>query len=159
MGYTHYFEFTKLNESELKKIKPSYDVAIRQCHRIIRHWNKIIKKIDEKSPHRLSGYSAHTPVGKYRGIKLNGTQEMAHESFDLRESYELNGSFNFCKTNRKPYDTVVVACLITLKHYLGECVTINSDGNSSEWESGLLLARTVLRIKTDNPIKKTKECA
>jgi len=95
-------------------------------------------------------------VGKYRGISLNGTKEFGHESFNLPEFFSAGS--DFCKTARKPYDTVVVACLIVLKHYLGDNVRVASDGDSEDWDSGLFLARMALRIKTDNPLR-NKKCA
>ncbi len=144
MGYTHYWTFKKDNS---KHTEEKYQLALRQCQRIIRRWNKEVKAIDEKNPHRLSGYSAHTEIAQYKGIKFNGTQENGHEDFVLRETYGENGPFNFCKTARKPYDAVVVACLVTLNHYLKDNVIVTSDGDKSDYLSGLILAKKVLRIK------------
>jgi hypothetical protein len=55
---------------------------------------------------------------------------------------------DFCKTAQYPYDTVVVACLIILKHYLGDSMEVKSDGDASEWADGLTLAQQVLGLKT-----------
>ena len=44
--------------------------------------------------------------------------------------------FSFCKTARKPYDVVVCATLIAIKHHLGDYVSVSSDGdfdNVNEW--------------------------
>lgn len=151
MGYTHYWTFKKIDKKNAQKIEERYQLAIRQCQRVIRHWNSVVKKIDKESSHRLAGYSAHTIVGKYKGVSFNGTQEWGHENFTLPESFPLNGEFNFCKTNRKPYDTVVIACLIVLDHYLKDQIKVSSDGDTSDWTSGIFLVRSALRIKITNP--------
>jgi hypothetical protein len=59
-----------------------------------------------------------------------------------------NEAFNFCKTFQSPYDTVVVACLIIMKHYLGDAIEVASDGDASEWADGLTLAQKVTGLKT-----------
>ena len=52
-------------------------------------------------------------------INLNGVEENSHETFyftkskrnileyETEEIFNKKGSFNFCKTNRKPYDLIV----------------------------------------------------
>mgnify|MGYP003656089136 FL=1 len=52
-------------------------------------------------------------------INLNGVGENSHETFyftkskrnileyETEETFNKKGSFNFCKTNRKPYDLIV----------------------------------------------------
>jgi hypothetical protein len=134
MGYTHYwdFNFKKTNEED-------YQLALRQCQRIIRRHNKKLKSIDSKHPDRLSGYSVHTIVGRYKGLHFNGTKELSHEDFSLREHLRENQG-GFCKTARKPYDVCVVACLIILKHYLKDGFQCESDGQHYDWIDGLNLA-------------------
>lgn len=80
---------------------------------------------------------------------FNGCQEDAHETFSVDrsggKSYsspdEKGRVFNFCKTARKPYDGAVTACLIALKHYFGDAVSIGSDGYGDEWEPGRQLCQ------------------
>lgn len=66
-------------------------------------------------------------------------RDLAHESFiwegipsisEWRKDEPM--SFDFCKTNYKPYDVVVGAILIRAKYIYGDCVSISSDG---DWES------------------------
>lgn len=135
MGYTHYwnFNFKKTNELD-------YKLALRQCQRIIRRHNRELKAEDVKHPSRLSGYSVHTKVGKYTGLHFNGTKDMGHEDFSLRE-HLIENTGGFCKTAQKPYDVCVVACLIILKHYLKEGFTCESDGQHFDWIDGLTLAK------------------
>ncbi|MEM7625887.1 MAG: hypothetical protein AAF333_09675 [Planctomycetota bacterium] len=51
--------------------------------------------------------------------------------------------FEFCKTARKPYDLLVTAALIALKHHFPD-VNVVSDGDASDWQEGLELSRHVL---------------
>lgn len=151
MGYTHYWDFKRIPRGKADQVNSSYKFAIEQCQLIIQSYNAELKKQDDKHPNRLSGYSVHTVVGKYGGIKVNGTGELSHEDFCLRERYKQNlekDYWGFCKTARKPYDTVVVACLIILKHHLNDLLVVSSDGDSKDWFQGLKLAKQVTGIKT-----------
>lgn len=148
MGYTHYWSFKKPKsiKGTHQEIEAKYQLAVRQCQRIVKAYNKDIKAKDSKHSDRLSGYSAHTKVNDYLGLAFNGTQDLSHETFILRDHWSANDDFNFCKTAQKPYDIVVVACLVTLQYYLGDLIEVSSDGNASEWVDGLKLARKVLKI-------------
>lgn len=159
MGYTHYWTFKKVKpiKGKQSQIEAQYQLAVRQCQRIVRSYNKTVKAIDSKHYARLAGYSAHTKVKDYLGLDFNGTAEMGHENFYLRDHWSQNESFNFCKTASKPYDVVVVACLITLKHYLGDLVEVGSDGNASDWINGLALAQSSLRMKLNIPAEIERE--
>src|SRR5438874_13007647 len=47
---------------------------------------------------------------------------------------------NFCKTNGKPYDAVVVACLlVVMDHFTKEDISFGSDGHMNEgaWDAGV----------------------
>ena len=143
MGYTHYWDFKNINR---KEIEETYQNALSQCEKIVQGYNLHMKLIDFRHPNRLSGFTAHSPTGKYKGLKVNGTRDLAHEHFILRETYSLNER-DFCKTARKPYDVVVVACLIVLKHYLEDYISVESDGNVSDWYDGLNLAKDITKLK------------
>tara|TARA_R100000789_G_C2981113_1_gene143492 strand:- start:12 stop:653 length:642 start_codon:yes stop_codon:yes gene_type:complete len=56
--------------------------------------------------------------------------------------------FNFCKTAYRPYDLVVTAVLIALKHHFQEA-RISSDGESSEWMDGMMLCNNILGYGMD----------
>lgn len=158
MGYTHYWGF---NSPERKKgaadaAQKAYVKAVEDCQRVIRAYQR-----QAGSAERLSGYSAHTKIGKYAGIQLNGKGDLAHESFDLREhfrqAHEANGygwvgrGSNFCKTARKPYDIVVVACLCILKYRLRGLINVGSDGDQQDWQAGAGFAAHVLKRKIEVP--------
>lgn len=148
MGYTHYWTFQQPKRGDAAKVEALYQKAVKDCAKIIRTYYE--------ANGGLSGYTAHTPIGTYGGLLVNGKGDDAHEDFSLREHFKQNFAttfyrepgFNFCKTARKPYDVVVTACLIVLKHRLGDYIDVSSDGYQHDWEAGLELAKRVLKLKT-----------
>lgn len=155
MGYTHYWTFQQPKRGDAAKVEALYQKAVKDCAKIIRTYYEAFGG--------LSGYTAHTPIGTYGGILVNGKGDDAHEDFSLREHFKQNlepDNWNFCKTARKPYDVVVTACLIVLKHRLGDRIDVSSDGFQHDWEAGLDLAKRVLKLKTltipDTLYKSTK---
>ena len=44
--------------------------------------------------------------------------------------------FGYCKTSRKPYDQVVAAILIAVKHHFGDDVLISGGTLAEEWLRG-----------------------
>lgn len=140
MGYTHYWDFKPAPRGQAKAVEQKYIKALLDCQRIVLAYSKVNGG--------LSGFSAHTKLGEYGGLKLNGSGPDAHEDFVLREHYKQNEGGGFCKTAGKPYDTVVVACLIVLKHRLGAQFEAHSDGEHADWAAGLQLAKSILGLKT-----------
>ena len=68
-------------------------------------------------------------------IRFNGVGELSHETFLLER---MSREFEFCKTNRKPYDLAVCSVLILVSLY-AEGGEISSDGlgetyTDSEWK-------------------------
>lgn len=142
MGYTHYWSFKKF-KGEAKAQEAAYQTAIKQCAKIVKTYYKAAGGI--------SGYTAHTAIGQYGGLEVNGKGEESHETFAMPEHFGET-DFEFCKTARKPYDVVVTACLATMKHYLGYGINVSSDGRRDDWWEGVTLANRVLGVKIDNPI-------
>lgn len=145
MGYTHYWTFRKPLKGKTQIVEKLYQRALRDCQRTIKAYYSINGG--------LSGYSAHTVVGLYGGLYVNGKGDNMHEPFILREHYTENINFNFCKTAQKPYDTVVVACLAILKHHLKDLIVVSSDGDSDDWKKGVNLGRLVLKKKLTTPLQ------
>ena len=150
MGYTHYWTMKKAKRGQSAQLEKEYQRAVLDCAKIVKAYYK--------ENGGLSGYTAHTALGAYGGLEVNGKGDDAHETFILREHYSQNfrtrdswgipDGFSFCKTARKPYDTVVTACLIVLKYHLGDNIDVSSDGYEYEWVEGLELAKRVLKRKT-----------
>jgi len=76
------------------------------------------------------------------------TFNMKGDDEEIGEPFVFPGrtGYNFCKTNGKPYDVVVAACmLVMLDHFSKDEVVISSDGDSKEeWEEGAALFKKVL---------------
>lgn len=120
MGYTHYWRInSKLDSDKFKQF--SLD-----C-----------KKIAEESNVPLSDGLAKKnskPEFSEKRIWFNGVDEDSHETFLIDPQHI---GFEFCKTNMKPYDKVVVACLICFEHYSD--VSVSSDGDGEDWREGIEL--------------------
>lgn len=85
----------------------------------------------------------------FAGVKLNQRTcggDCSHETFAFARETELrewdkpdeNGRyFAFTKTAFKPYDLAVNACLIIIKHYLGDKIKVSSDGEMKDWQDAI----------------------
>lgn len=94
-------------------------------------------------------------------MSFNGCEEQSHETFrlgakpvDVDTPWNKGNEkiFDFCKTARKPYDTVVVACLAALADILGDDIEVSSDGSPEDWKDGVKLASLTLKRKIKNPL-------
>jgi len=69
---------------------------------------------------------------RFNGHKATGN---SHETFSVElGKQDHDEGFNFCKTARKPYDTLVCLALIAFRDELGEEIFhYASDGDDSDW--------------------------
>jgi hypothetical protein len=77
------------------------------------------------------------PIFRADLMAFNGKAPEGCETFAVERLVEPEGEsmvFEFCKTNERPYDLCVQAALIILKHYLGNAITVASDGSDSDWQ-------------------------
>jgi len=148
MGYTHYWGFKKPAKNTAEKTEILYKKTVLECQKVIKYYYK--------ENGGLSGYSAHTKLGQYGGINLNGKGDQGHETFILREHYNQNEG-DFCKTARKDYDIVVVACLAILSYRMGHLISVESDGYSHEHIAGIQLDERVLNRKIMNNLMRNKK--
>ena len=126
MGYTHYWRFQGTPD------KKKMDAGIAAC-------NKVVGKA--KVP-LANGFGEGEPELRKGKCCFNGRgPDDDHETFMVETG---DTGFQFCKTAFKPYDPVVVACLIALKHTLGGSVTVSSDGRQEDWAEGMELCQEVL---------------
>lgn len=150
MSYTHYLSFSKAPRGQAEIMEKRYKRAIRECSKVIFEYSQEFGG--------LSGFSAHARPGRYGGLKVNGSDRVGScEALELPEHFnQLPLQGEFVKTNRLPYDTVITACLIILKHRLGDTIALFSDGKRDDWNDGLILAKKVLglnRIAIPDSIK------
>ena len=85
-------------------------------------------------------------------IRFNGIGNAGHETFLISPHA---APFEFCKTNGKPYDTMVAAVLIVAAHHAGKAIDVSSDGEAIDWAAPLGLVRAVLGDDYRLPIKVT----
>lgn len=141
MGYTHFWHLNK------KGNQKNYNSALKDIKAIIQSKKDILAD--------GSGEKDSKPETK-KCISFNGIEEESHETFFIPNKLaELEGDgfvFQFCKTARKEYDSVVVACITVLKHHLGDDVKVSSDGDPDELQAGCDLAKAILKKDMNHPL-------
>lgn len=125
MGYTHYWDNTAFTRAQ-------WGEALSRAQKII----------DASGIPLQYEYNVPTsPLLDSHMIRFNGVGDDGHETF----TFVFEGSdFGFCKTARKPYDTVVVAILRMLMD-VNPDFKWSSDGEYVDHVDGLALyARAIL---------------
>lgn len=136
MGYTHYWTLSRPIETE--EMAPLAD-DVRKI--VALSGISVAYEYDEPT---------RPPQIDECAICLNGIGDDGHETFYIKagKSGLTNepgmAGFAFCKTARKPYDVIVAASLLALKHWLGNAVSLSSDGNIEDWQAGHDLAQRAL---------------
>jgi len=75
-------------------------------------------------------------------IRFNGVEEDGHETFFIPRT---GTDWEFCKTARKPYDTVVVA-MLTMLNDVNPDFTWTSDGTIQDHQEGRELYAASLKV-------------
>ena len=131
MGYTHYWTMhPKASREAVKKMV----IFTREA----------IKQFGEDKLAGPCGEINTSPDVTAKCISFNGIGEDSHET----ASFIFNSPVEeYCKTNRKPYDAMVVACIRYAKD-VGVITRWSSDGKSQDgdFDKGLKLYFEVLRI-------------
>jgi hypothetical protein len=139
-GYTHYFTWMK---------KPS----AAQLNACVKDMARII----DAAQGQLAGPEGDgKPLIESSNIQFNGRGTDAHEPF----VFPGRAGFNFCKTDGKPYDAAVTACLLVARdHFLPDELKIESDGQweDGDWNEGAKLYQQVLGRAAANPINRSDE--
>jgi hypothetical protein len=133
-GYSHYFIFTSPpDETRLK-------ACIADMGRIVAAADQLVAGPD----------GAAAPIVEPLKIEFNGRGENAHEPFVFPGKVGVNN----CKTQFKPYDAVVTACLIVAHDYFPpSTLTIASDGqwDDGDWAAGARLYEKALSRRPTDP--------
>ena len=139
MGYKHYWDRpSKFDNKEFEKFTG-------MCHKIVEACKPtspiggVYCKGEEVKIVGVNSKKNSKPDISGIHIKFNGEEDLGHEAFILENNQDLIDAFGFCKTNEKPYDIVVVACLIAFKRVFGPTVKISSDGEFDDWKHGIML--------------------
>ena len=153
MGFTHYFErpailpkkawkdFTKELQMLVANL-PKHCITADSDSKdpiIICGWNEQTGEYDRNSPILLNDDE----------VAFNGEGDNSHESLSIvrvldKKDYsqpdkQTGLAFGFCKTARKPYDTMVCLALLSFKRWFRHRVTVSSDGNKADWEPAIKL--------------------
>ncbi|KAK6515544.1 hypothetical protein TWF506_007875 [Arthrobotrys conoides] len=92
------------------------------------------------------------PIITPEQISLNGEAEGEGSHESLRLSIDKDIPFNFCKTARKPYDTVVCAILLRCLYYNPPpAFEVSSDGSWEEWTGGRELYSKAFGVEATMP--------
>jgi hypothetical protein len=134
MGYTRYHRIEgKIDPEKFKNYS-------KDC-------KTICDEITKEFGHGIADYQGEgEPEFLDDLVAFNGIGDLSHESFVI--STDSKG-FQFTKTQRKPYDKHVLACLILAKEYFGDNIEVSSDGDNHDEEIHNLL----IYLRRDNKIK------
>ena len=135
MGFTHYFPHEKV----LKSVWTDILAGCKRAHALLPESIKITG---------CSKYGAEPHFGADE-IWFNGVSDEGHETFSLYR--QGSGGFEFCKTARKPYDVLVVACLLIYAHFSPGTIELSSDGERKDWAAGKKLAESALGLAVEIP--------
>ena len=149
MGYTHTWSqkrnFTPVEWSQIKQnIQTIIKTAAEQ--------HQQIEIVD------LEGAPGTSPELTDEHIFLNGSAPDCWEGMEVYRTLDTSNQeedFQFCKTNRFPYDTVVVAILCYLNTDYPDAFQMDSDGEPEDLEDGRALAEAALSRSIANPLLKT----
>ena len=150
MGYPHYW---KVNTDVSTETWNDYKKFVRKAIELIdgNRWGNSADGDDKTTlldcvePVNIRGghgtgdpYVASENVETDDYISFNGDAEKGHDHETFYVSLD-NVGFNFCKTARKPYDTIVLACIIAGEK-MGVFSKWSSDASSrDEMKSGFAL--------------------
>jgi len=95
---------------------------------------------------------------------FNGVGDDSHETFAWQKICSMQPEwrkaetmfFDFCKTQEKPYDAAVTACLLWLKECYGDAVKVSSDGTWQEWRDGRDIFNAVFGYDASSPFVEEK---
>lgn len=125
MGYTNYFKGKKSTDAKFME----FSDACKKLHDSLPEKSESAGGYYNDMPIVIKGGNGEgEPIFNNDMVCFNGddSTDMSHETFRI----EKKGTNDFCKTARKPYDLLVVACLIAAWQILN--YKFSSDGFSSD---------------------------
>lgn len=164
MGYTHYWnrksDFTR---EQWEKISlETLDIIVKWCDkkRIVLAYEYDVGH--EPNPRVWGGtyLAPKAPEVSPDLIRFNGWRGEGHETFYLTREKPDNPSwdptatesFDFCKTNRKPYDLAVMLVLLSMKRHAPDSVRIASDGDwDTDWAEARRVYNILFKVHVDCP--------
>lgn len=141
MGYTHYWYYNPVRNADRDKAAKQFADAAAK----IRQFRGAFT--DLTGARICGGLGEGEPAINQDEIWFNGDDAAGESCETFRVTFgeqEPNKGFNFCKTQRHRYDTLVCLSLIVLKEHLGSDVfSYSSDGDDSDWDAAYSLYRQI----------------
>lgn len=141
MGYTHYWYRTKeIDANTFVKIKMDFE--------------RVLPALTEAGIKLGNGYGIGFPIMNGETILFNGPGAQGYEGMNFprvmtvhpdEKPNEKGHHFEFCKTDRRPYDLAVAVFLLIAKHHLQDDLIIRSDGGKRDWKAAEQLYQRVLK--------------
>ena len=141
MGYTHYWTQTR-------------NLSADEWQQVSEDLQTILTYVEHEQGVPLAdrwGEGKTRPEFTADMIGFNGLGEDSHESFYIsrkrraKKSWEGKGNpSDFCKTDRKPYDLAVTACLAYLSTVIEGAWSVGTDGSGKDWLNGVEAVRRAL---------------
>ena len=128
MGYTHYWTTKQPTENSAWD---AFTVTVKQL-------------IDETLVTIKGGDGTGEATITDKLVMFNGDREK-DEDFETFAIERDGGTWEFCKTGRRPYDGVVVASLMVAETY--GILTWNSDGVDDDFDEALALLDQISFVK------------
>ena len=129
MGYTHYWTPKVATADKFKE----FAATCKKLHKALPDTSETAGGYASDDKIKIRGWDGTgKPTFKDDGISFNGDGDNGHETFSIDPKKD---DWNFCKTARKPYDLLVVACLIAAHEILG--YEVSSDGSFEDWKPAI----------------------
>ena len=128
-------EIQRLNEGYTNYWEQEEDFDDREWSKIVKLVKDVIKKATKSGIVIRGGSGQGKPKINGNEISLNGDGKdgLDHETFRITKKQK--DSWNFTKTNRKPYDKVVATILLGIKRIAPKKFTPSSDGTLKAMKS------------------------
>lgn len=126
MGYTHYMHhFEDVSEEDFNAFREDLDAIVEQADIPLERFLSEDDVVCLDAVEGCETFHIFRTTGQYR---------------DNPWGPDRDYKFSFCKTRRLPYDQIVCAGYIALKHHAGDAVELRSDGCfESDWATGVAL--------------------
>jgi len=125
-GYTHYLEYQTTPEHHWTE--PFTD---QEWSKIIRVTKQIIGKAKKDGIIIRNGMGTGSPILTNKEILINGDRSTDDQYEGFLVSKYPTEQNEFCKTEQRPYDAVIVSILAAIKKIAPKSVRVSSDGGSS----------------------------
>lgn len=150
MGHTHYFTKKK------NTVREDWNSMVHDLKTVFK--NCFLEKSGSKSNIQICDGMGVEKLGspdsiivdkcsKKECIVFNGHDDLSHETFIICSNDPLD-KFSFCKTNRKPYDWLVVATLILIDNHMPGVYELGSD----EYRKDLIKIKEELEVILDKKL-------